>query len=88
MVENFILLSLSGMFPFLSSSPHLRRRVDGEAQLGLFAVVDREALQEEGREPRAGAAAKRVEDEKALEAGALVGHTPDPVHRHLYLFFP
>jgi hypothetical protein len=36
--------------------------IDGELQLGLLPVVDREALHEEGGEAGAGSSAKRVED--------------------------
>merc|ERR1719421_1736301 len=50
----------------------LRRRVDGEAELRLLAVVDRQALEEQRAEARAGATAEGVEDEEALEARALV----------------
>ena len=51
----------------------LRRRVDGERELGLAAVVDREALEEQGAEAGAGATADGVEEEETLEAGAIVG---------------
>lgn len=47
----------------------LRRRVDGEAQLRLLAVVDREALEQERAEARASAAADSVEEEEALHHG-------------------
>ena len=57
----------------------LRRRVDGERQLRLAAVVDREALEEQGAEAGAGAAADGVEEEEALEAGAVVGELADAV---------
>merc|ERR1719230_438007 len=50
----------------------LRRRGDGERELRLAAVVDREALEEERAEARARAAARRVEAEEALEARAVV----------------
>merc|ERR1711934_1303046 len=56
-----------------------RGRVDGESELGLAAVVDGEALEEEGAEAGAGAAANSVEDEEALEAGAVVGELADAV---------
>ena len=36
--------------------------VDGEFELGFFAVVGGEAFEEEGAEARAGAAAEGVED--------------------------
>ena len=51
----------------------LGRRVDGELELRLFAVVDGEALHEQGGEAGAGAAAERVEDQEALETSALIG---------------
>merc|ERR1719310_1341881 len=57
----------------------LRRRVDGEGELRLAAVVDREALEEERAEARAGATADGVEDEEALEAGAVVRELADAV---------
>ena len=60
----------------------LRRRIDGEFELRLFAVVDREALHEQRREAGARAAAERVEDEEALEAGAIVGRATNAIeHR-------
>jgi hypothetical protein len=52
----------------------LRGRVDAELQLALLAVVDRQTLHQQGTEARAGATTKRVEDEEALQAGAVVGH--------------
>ena len=57
----------------------LRRRVDGERELRLAAVVDREALEEERAEAGAGATADGVEEEEALEAGAVVGELADAV---------
>ena len=57
----------------------LRGRVDGELQLGLLAVVDTEALHQQRRESRPGAAAEAVEDEEALEPGALVGQLADTI---------
>ena len=47
-------------------------RVYCELQLGLLAVVDRQALHEQGSEARAGATTEGVEDEEALETGTLV----------------
>merc|ERR1719231_517945 len=57
----------------------LRGRVDGELELRLLAVVDREPLHEERGEARAGTATERVEDQETLETGALVGELADPV---------
>jgi len=53
--------------------------VDGELELALLAVVDREALHEEGAEAGAGSTTEGVEDEEALEAAAVVGEPADPV---------
>jgi len=50
----------------------LGRRVDGELEFTLLAEVNREPLHEEGGEPGSGAATEGVEDEEALQAGALV----------------
>ena len=57
----------------------LRGWADGEAELGLAAVVHREALEEEAAQAGAGAAAGGVEDEEALQAGAVVGELADAV---------
>ena len=57
----------------------LRSGVDSELELGLFAVVDGETLHEEGGEAGTGTATERVEDEEALETGAVVGELTDSV---------
>mmetsp|Transcript_8826 Transcript_8826/g.23021 ORF Transcript_8826/g.23021 Transcript_8826/m.23021 type:complete len:269 (-) Transcript_8826:39-845(-) len=57
----------------------LGRGDDGEAELGLLAVVNREALAKECGEARAGAATDGVEDHEALETSAVVGELPDAV---------
>ena len=51
---------------------HARGGVDAELELRLLAVVGREALEEQGAEAGAGAAAEGVEDEEALEGVAVV----------------
>jgi len=58
---------------------HLGSRVDRELELGLLAVIDGQPLHEEGGEARAGASAEGVEDEEALESGALLGELSDAV---------
>ena len=58
---------------------HLWGRVDGELQLGLLAVVDRQTLHEQGGETRAGATAEAVEEQEALETGALIGQLADTI---------
>ena len=52
---------------------HLGGRVHGEAELGLLAVVNGEALEEERAETGAGATTDGVEDKEALETSAVVG---------------
>lgn len=51
---------------------HARRRVDGELELGLLAVLGRELLEESRAEAGAGTTAEGVEDEEALQGGAVV----------------
>ena len=47
--------------------------VDGELQLGLLSVINREPLHQQGGEPRASSPAKAVENQEALKTCALVG---------------
>ncbi len=54
------------------SCGHLWSWVNSKLQLGLFAIVHREALHQQGGEARAGASSKGVEDEETLEPCALV----------------
>merc|ERR1719152_722449 len=56
-----------------NSSGDLGGGVAAESELGLLAVVDRETLEQEGAEARAGTATHSVEHHEALEASALVG---------------
>lgn len=53
--------------------------VDGESELGLLAIVNGEALQEEGAETGAGTTTDGVEDEEALEACTVVCELADSV---------
>lgn len=53
--------------------------VDAELELALLAVVDGEALHQQGTETRTGTTTEGVEDEEALEAGAAVGDAADLV---------
>lgn len=62
---------------------YLRGRIDGEFQLGLLSVVDRESLHEQRGEPWAGPPSEAVEDEESLEAGALVGQLAAPVQHQV-----
>ena len=60
-------------------------RVDGETQLRLLAIFHRQAFHEEGSKARPSPAPEGMKDEEALQAGAVVRHPPDPVHRDLNL---
>ena len=61
------------------SGRDLRSGVDGEFELGLFAVIHGETLHQEGGESGAGTTAERVEEEETLETGALIGELTDAV---------
>jgi len=61
----------------------LRRGVDGEAELGLLAVVNGESLEEERAETGAGTTTDGVEDEEALETSALIGELTDSVEAEI-----
>ncbi len=50
----------------------LRRRVDGELQLALLAVVDRQSLEEKSTKTGARATAEGVEDQEPLQGCAIV----------------
>jgi hypothetical protein len=58
---------------------HLWGWVHGEGELGLFAVIDGETLEEEGTETGTGTATDGVEDHEALETSALVSKLADAV---------
>ena len=46
---------------------HLGRGVDSEAELGLLAIVHREALQQKGAKAGAGASSHSIEHQEALQ---------------------
>merc|ERR1712080_461119 len=64
-------------------SGNLWRWVDAELQLGLLAIVNRQALHQKRGEAGSGAAAEGVEDEEALEAGAVVSQLPHSVQHQV-----
>ena len=72
-----------GIVGLNNGSGDLRSRVDGEFQLGLFAVINREALHEQGSETRASATTEGVEDQETLKAGALIGVFAQPIENHV-----
>jgi hypothetical protein len=65
------------------SSGNLGSWVDGEFQLGFFAVVNRETFHQQGGESRASASAEGMENEKSLETSALIGQLADAVKNQI-----
>jgi len=61
----------------------LGRGVDGEAELGLLAVIDGESLEEERAETGSGTATDGVEHEETLETSALVSELSDSVEAEI-----
>ena len=57
--------------------------VDGESELGLLSVVDRESLEEEGSKTRSGTTSDGVEDEETLETSALISELSDSVEAEI-----
>merc|ERR1719183_3348491 len=57
----------------------LRAAPDREGDLGLLAVVDGEALEEQAAKAGAGAAAAGIKDHEALQAGAVVRELAEAV---------
>ena len=70
-----------------NSGGNLWGRVDCEFQLRLFAVVEGEALHKKGSEARAGSAAERVENQKALETRALISQLSSAIENSIDEFF-
>ena len=58
---------------------HLGSRINGKLQLGLLSIVHRKPLHQQGGEARSGPAAEGMEDEEALEAGALISALAEAV---------
>lgn len=54
------------------SGRHTRRRVDGELELGLLAILSGELLQQSRTEARASATTEGVENKETLQGGAVV----------------
>lgn len=69
----------NGVVRFDDSGGDLGGGVDGKFELGLLSVVYRETFHQERSETGSGATTERVEDEEALESGALVGELADAV---------
>ncbi len=60
-----------------------RRRVDGKLQLGLLGEVEAQVLHQEGGESTSGSTPKRVENQEALEALAILRQPSDVLGRFL-----
>merc|ERR1719199_966130 len=67
---------------------NLRTGPNSEAQLGLLAVVDGEALQHEAAEARPSASTDSVIHHESLQAGAVVSEFTDAVEHQVDDFFP
>ena len=65
-------------------SGHLRSRSDGDGQLGLAALVHRQALQQERSKTRATATSSCVKDHESLKTSAVVSQLAK--HIHVYPF--
>ena len=58
-------------------------RGDREGELGLAAIVNRQALEEERSKTGSGSSSSGVEDEESLQTGAAVGELADAVEDHV-----
>lgn len=73
----------NGVVGFDDSSGDLGRGVDGEAELGLLAVVDGKTFEQEGAETGTGTTTDGVEDEETLETCAVVSKLSDSVQTEI-----
>jgi hypothetical protein len=77
----------NGVVGFYDCSGDLRRGIDGESELGFFAVVNGESFQEERAESGTGTTTDGVEDEETLETSAVVSKFSDSVQTEIDDFF-
>ena len=70
----------NGVVGFNNRVGHRWRGVYRELELGLLAIVGREALEDKGTETGTSSTAKGVENEKALETTAVVCKAADLLH--------
>ena len=75
--------SQDGIVRFDDGSGNLGSRVDGEFELGLLSVVDRQTLHQQGSEARASASTEGMENEETLKASALVRQLADAVEHQI-----
>merc|ERR1712165_286370 len=76
-----------GVVGFNNSGGNLGSRVDGEFQLGLLAVVDRETFHQKRGESGSSAATEGVEQEEALKARTLISQFTNPIQDQIDNFF-
>ena len=62
---------------------NLRASPDSEAQLGVLAIINGEALKHEASKTTASAVTNRVEDHEALRSCAIVGKLADAVEHQV-----
>merc|ERR1719487_1383936 len=77
-----------GVVRLNNRSRHLGASPDGEAQLGLFAVINGEALQHQAAKSTSGPATNSIVDHEALQAGAIVCELPNAVQYQIHDLFP
>uniref|UniRef100_A0A182QUA6 Uncharacterized protein n=1 Tax=Anopheles farauti TaxID=69004 RepID=A0A182QUA6_9DIPT len=63
---------------------HLRRRVDGELQFRLLAIIHRQTLHQQRGESGTGTTTERVEDQETLQTRALVGQLADAIQHQIH----
>jgi len=64
---------------FDDSGGNLRSRVDGEFELGLLSVVNRETFEQESTETGTSSSTKGVEDKETLKTSAVISEFTDSV---------
>jgi hypothetical protein len=73
----------NGVVRLNNGGGNLRRRIDGETELGLLTVIDGESLEEEGAETGSSSTTDGVEDEETLETSALISKLSDSVEAEI-----
>ena len=76
-----------GVVWFNDGSGDLWGWVDGEAELGLLAVIDGESFQEEGTQTGSGTTSDGVEDHESLKTGTVISELSDSVQAQVNDFF-
>jgi hypothetical protein len=69
----------NGVVGFNDGVGDLGRRIDGETELGLLAVIDGESFEEEGTETGTSTSTDSVENEETLETSAVISELSDSV---------